>query len=285
MAIKVFISWSGEISRKLASEINDWLPSVLQFVKPYFSPDDVEKGAKWNSEISKELENSNVGIICLTYENFEMPWILFETGALSKSMDRSRVCTLLFNLETSDLKGPLTSFQSTKFNKDDIKRLVCTINNAAGESKLDSTILDNVFEMWWPKLEKNITEILETSSKPLTKDRRSERDILEEILELSRINVKNSPRSDRISPDAIKDIVKILSEILQNSDNDSLNPITLSLFGNIGGPLKYLCNKYDCIEEFEIYLHFLNNLELRFENLNRISKISKQSKRIGSIDN
>jgi hypothetical protein len=110
MATKVFLSWGGELSRKLAEALREWLPAALQYVKPYFTPDDVEKGTKWNAEIAKELETSNIGIICLTRDNTERPWILFEAGALSKTVDKSRVCTLLFNLESTDLKGPLTNF-------------------------------------------------------------------------------------------------------------------------------------------------------------------------------
>ena len=82
MATKVFLSWSGDLSRKLADALRSWLPSALQSVKPYFTPEDIEKGAKWGSEISKELESSNIGIVCLTRDNTEKPWILFEAGAL-----------------------------------------------------------------------------------------------------------------------------------------------------------------------------------------------------------
>ncbi len=87
---KVFLSWSGDLSRQLAEELRSWLPGVLQFVRPYFTPDDVEKGAKWNSEISKELEESDVGILCLTRNNLDKPWIIFEAGALSKNFGKSK---------------------------------------------------------------------------------------------------------------------------------------------------------------------------------------------------
>jgi hypothetical protein len=82
----VFISWSGETSRKIAEELYRWIPSVLQFVQPYFTPNDVEKGAKWSSEIAQKLSDTHVGVICLTRENYEKPWILFEAGALSKDL-------------------------------------------------------------------------------------------------------------------------------------------------------------------------------------------------------
>jgi hypothetical protein len=144
---KVFLSWSGDLSKKLGEALRNWLPSTLQSVKPYFTPEDIEKGAKWSSEISQELESSNIGIICLTRDNTEKPWILFEAGALSKSIEKSHVCTLLFDIEPTDVKGPLTSFQATKFLRDDFKKLVTTINSAAGETRLDGSVLDSVFEM------------------------------------------------------------------------------------------------------------------------------------------
>ena len=146
MATKVFISWSGDLSKQLGEALRNWLPSALQYVKPYFSPEDIEKGAKWGSEIAVELQTSNIGIICLTRDNTEKPWILFEAGALSKSLEKSHVCTLLFDIDPADVKGPLTSFQATRFNKGDFKRLFTTINSAAGESRLDQPVLDNVFE-------------------------------------------------------------------------------------------------------------------------------------------
>jgi hypothetical protein len=132
------------------------------------------------------LSISDIGIICLTRDNTENPWIPFEAGALSKSIDKGRVCTLLFDLEPSDVKGPLTSFQGTRFLREDFKRLATTINNAAGDSGIDPLVLDGVFDMWWPKLESEINKILESSDQVVKKELRSERDILEELLELAR---------------------------------------------------------------------------------------------------
>ncbi len=51
MATKVFISWSGDLSNKLADAVREWLPDVLQFVKLYFTPSDIEKDAKLSSDI------------------------------------------------------------------------------------------------------------------------------------------------------------------------------------------------------------------------------------------
>lgn len=214
MASKVFISWSGDLSKKLAEEVRLWLPGVLQFVKPYFTPNDIEKGTRWSTEIASELESSNAGIICLTKDNITKPWILFEAGALSKNFGKANVCTILFNLDNTDLTGPLTSFQSTRFDKTDIKQLLTTINNTGLDSKLEAGVLNDVFEMWWPKLESKINEILKTHvEEKKNKNVRSERDILEEILELTRINSKRMPRRGEISRGTISRLIGTIQEM------------------------------------------------------------------------
>ena len=83
-SMKVFLSWSGDLSHRIACEFRDWLPCVLQYAKPYVSSQDIDKGARWTTDIAKELHESAYGILCITRENIEAPWINFEAGALSK---------------------------------------------------------------------------------------------------------------------------------------------------------------------------------------------------------
>ena len=92
--MKVFISWSGDLSRELGEALREWLPSVIQSVKPFFTPNDIEKGARWGKDIANELESSSVGIFCITKENLSKPWLMFEAGALSKNLDASKVCLM-----------------------------------------------------------------------------------------------------------------------------------------------------------------------------------------------
>jgi len=76
--MKIFISWSGELSKDLGEVIRKWIPSVLQAVRPYFTPNDIEKGARWSSHIATELQDSRIGIFCLTQENLNSAWMMFE---------------------------------------------------------------------------------------------------------------------------------------------------------------------------------------------------------------
>ncbi len=242
MPTKVFISWSGDLSKKLGAALRDWLPAALQYVKPYYSPEDIEKGTKWNTEIAKELETSNVGVLCLTRDNTDKPWILFEAGALSKSIDKARVCTLLFDLEPTDVTGPLTSFQATRFIRDDFKRLVVTINASAGDAKLDASVLDSVFDMWWPRLESQIVEIIKTHGKGDKHARRSERDILEEVLELTRMSASRQSRP-RFSEKALMDLIETLDEMIFMQAHRGSGDMTMHLMHRIDRPLRHLCNE------------------------------------------
>src|SRR5262245_19790474 len=85
--MKVFISWSGDISKAVASALRDWLPKVIQHVKPWMSEQDIPKGTRWLGYISEQLKEVKTGIICLTPDNQQNPWILFEAGALAKTVE------------------------------------------------------------------------------------------------------------------------------------------------------------------------------------------------------
>ena len=181
--MRVFISWSGERSHALARAFRDWLPNVIQAINPWMSDVDIDKGARWNTDIALQLSKAKVGLICLTPENLNAPWILFEAGALSKTLKNTYVCPYLFQVEPTDIKGPLVQFQSTKANKDDSKKLIHTINQALEDIKIPKEKLDEAFEVWWPKFEDYLNIIPDTEVK---EPKRNERDIIEEILELVR---------------------------------------------------------------------------------------------------
>src|SRR5205807_1107469 len=52
--MKVFISWSGSRSHKVALILRNWLPSVLQHVDPWLSSEDIDKGARWIVELGTQ---------------------------------------------------------------------------------------------------------------------------------------------------------------------------------------------------------------------------------------
>lgn len=185
--MKVFISWSGDRSRAVAEALRDWLPRVINAAEPWLSLRDIEPGARWVSDIAHQLEGARFGLICLTRENLDSTWIHFEAGALSKSVDESRVMPYLLNLEPTDVRWPLAQFQAVQANLDGTKRVVYAINGAVkqeGEKSLEEKILDEVINKWWPDLQEHLPNAPSTQNK--ASPVRSDRDILEEILKLIR---------------------------------------------------------------------------------------------------
>ena len=92
--MKVFMSWSGSLSRRAAEILRDWLPNVLQAIEPWMSTDDIEKGTRWSLDVATELSKAKVGILCVTSDNLDSPWLYFEAGALSRAMDKTFVCPI-----------------------------------------------------------------------------------------------------------------------------------------------------------------------------------------------
>jgi hypothetical protein len=157
--MKVFISWSGLRSKKLANALHDWLPLVLQNVQPYMSSEDITTGTRWLGSISSELESSNFGVFCLTPENLTAPWIHFEAGALSKIVNNSHVIPLLFDLKPTDIKGPLDQFQAAVLEKEGVYRILRSVNHASGAGALGESHLERQFTALWPQLEEVIKNI------------------------------------------------------------------------------------------------------------------------------
>lgn len=183
----VFLSCSGDRSKAVGAAFSTWIRQVIQAVDPWISAD-IEKGARWTAEVSAKLEESRVGIICLTKENLKAEWILFETGAIAKTKD-ARPCTLLLDVAPADVEQPLGMFQhTTARDKNDVRKLLQTINTAVekcGERWLSESVLNNAFEMYWPGFSEELEKIA-SQQPPSDPVKRTEPEILQEILEILR---------------------------------------------------------------------------------------------------
>ena len=183
--MKIFLVWSGPRSFDIAKALNDFLPRMIQAVKPFFSHE-IDKGAKWANEIGVALEGTRFGIVCLTPDNLQNTWIHYETGALSKTKD-ALIWTYLSGLNKADVPQPLGMFQHTLASKDETLKLLRTINkhlNDAGGESLKEEILKDNFTAFWPALEDRIRAAMNISEQA-RKERvpRNQEAVLEEILE------------------------------------------------------------------------------------------------------
>ncbi|MBU0718477.1 MAG: toll/interleukin-1 receptor domain-containing protein, partial [Planctomycetes bacterium] len=160
--MKVFIGWSGAVSRQVAELLRDWLPKVIQVLEPWMSKEDIDAGKKWGPEVAKNLEEAKFGILCMTPENLESTWIHFEAGALSKVVDESLVCPYLYDLPPTDMVDPLAQFQWKKAEPDGTRQLLRTINKALGDARLPDARLEDSLEKWMPEFEEGIAKISAT---------------------------------------------------------------------------------------------------------------------------
>ena len=108
---------------------------------------------------------AHFGLSCLTQENLEAPWLLFEAGALSKSIENSRVVPYLYGVSQAQLQGPLAQRQAALATKDSTLDVIKSINVASGDNGVEPTRLENAFETWRPQLESTLTNIPETTEK------------------------------------------------------------------------------------------------------------------------
>lgn len=166
----------------VAEMLSEWIKCVLQASEPWISTQHIDKGAVWFSEISDQLRDTAAGIVCLTQENKNKPWILFETGALAKGLSASRVCTFLVDLSSTDIEDPLAQFNHTTPERASVLRLVKTLNSCLENGRLDERILTQVFDTYWPKFESDFKAALASTEQQTPAPARSEDSILAEIL-------------------------------------------------------------------------------------------------------
>jgi hypothetical protein len=128
------------------------------------------------------------------------------------------VCPLLIGLEPSDIKGPLAQFQATRTAKDELLRLLKTLNTALGEAALTDAHIEESFEVWWPKLQAALQTLPAEDS--VARPTRSDRDVLEEILSLvrnqSRLQLSPSEPPDELY--GVNSLRTIMGEIFRAAE-------------------------------------------------------------------
>lgn len=161
--MEVFISWSGEESHRIALVLKDWLPSVVQSVSPFVSSEDISKGKLWSQEMIRRLVTADAGILCVTPSNVGAPWLNFEAGALYRADKASSAMALLFGLTPSQVDGPLSLFQMTRYEKDDVWRLVTSLNSTSSDGGVIDPVLRKTFDALWPELDAKLSPVESTA--------------------------------------------------------------------------------------------------------------------------
>lgn len=208
----IFLSWSGRMSNAIAAEMKDLIEQVLPGNDIYLSNQEITSGERWVANIGKNLDECSYGLVFLTPFNKDAPWILFESGALSKSFDSSRVVPVLHGISDSDLtSSPLGQFQNRKLEKDEILQLILDINNIS-ERPIAPERVTRSFEAFWPETDAKLQDAftLESQSKrgqskPSQDDKIDQlQQAMSEILKIVRINQADVTGRNLLSSQAVE---------------------------------------------------------------------------------
>ena len=201
-APRVFISWSKPKAKKVATILKEYLPLFVPGVEGFVSEHDISKGSRGLETISFNLEKAFFGVVCLSKENINSPWVNFEAGALSKHVSSDKVSPLLLDVEIADLgASPLAQFQATFTDKPDMKKLFESIALQSGLPHASDN-LTVYLDKFWPELDEKLRVAIKRGSvlpepSELTK---TEKQLNEIARQLNGINYKIST-PERLFPE------------------------------------------------------------------------------------
>lgn len=161
--MRIFMSWSGLLSKHVAKTIKKWLLGTVFPGEPleiFISEEDIEIGSDWLKTIRQELLDSDLALVFLTKENINAPWLNFECGGIATGKEERKVVPFLINIKDSDLKTPLKHFQSIYLNQDKIHKLVVDIISLGNLKTLSLPHLDKLMPGFYSELNNTISTLL-----------------------------------------------------------------------------------------------------------------------------
>jgi hypothetical protein len=198
--------------------------------------------------------------LCLTQDNFQAPWLLFEAGAISKRFGSGRVVPYLIDaLPEAAARSPIAQFQQVPASRDGTFRLVMSIN-AARDNPQARDRLERIFNRWWTDLEQTLNALPVPVGSPLTT--RSDREVLETILQ----KVEILAQAHELRTGSHVNLKKAEIAHLLNLSDDSTKMYTLQgevqkelrrlrdlgLIKNKQGPIHSLPSSFRLSEYFEL---------------------------------
>lgn len=159
--MKVFISWSTPRSMALGKAIKQLLRRTITQGDHWISDEDVGSGTFAEAEIVARLAESTFGFVCLTNENRDRPWPIFEAGALAREVATGggRLVPVTLDYGLSRLSGPLKGYQGLAAT-DKIKwQKVVHEMNALTDAPVSSDVLHEHFGAAYSQFEDAVDAI------------------------------------------------------------------------------------------------------------------------------
>jgi hypothetical protein len=156
--MKIFISWSKTYSGEIAKALQTWLEEAFESkITTFISSEGIESGKDWFREISDQLGECELGILVLTPENINSPWIMYEAGALST---KKAIIPVLFERSADRVEGPISKRNHVTYSKKGFKKLLIDMNKHINAG-VSAKALNAFIETEWDYLQKKIDPLVE----------------------------------------------------------------------------------------------------------------------------
>jgi hypothetical protein len=259
--MRIFLSWSGERSKAAALGLKSLLESTFPEAVDVFISDHIDAGEMWARRLESELDQSQFGVLCLTEDNYQAPWLLFEAGAIAKKFGSARVVPYLIDdLPAAADRSPLAQFQHVQANREGTFRLVKSINAARENPQVNDQKLETLFKGWWRDFEDTLKALPAPAGKQ--PNPRSDRELLDTILQRLDVLVQahQSSSGSRMSlPNAeLAHLLNLrhqptITYSLQGDLRKELRHLRdLGLIKNRQGPIGNLPKSFQLSEYFEL---------------------------------
>jgi len=162
--MEIFLSHSGEPSRRLAYFLRDWLPKVNPAFHPWLDVQNLEPGKQWSPELREALQRSPVGVICITKENAHKPWPIAEFSCLWLDDQKVAIPFLSAGATDDHLPGPMKGITPTRDSKESVRKLVLDLSQRASPRPLTSSQTQQIhsqFDQNWPSLETLLQKLVQ----------------------------------------------------------------------------------------------------------------------------
>ncbi|WP_072802413.1 toll/interleukin-1 receptor domain-containing protein [Rhodococcoides yunnanense] len=136
----IFISWSGDRAKAVATVLEEWLPLLFDDIKPWTSSGAIDPGNKWLYEINGHIQSSVFGIVIVTLENKEAPWLNFEAGAIGATFsgndNYNRVAPIMVDFSSPrEMPNTLSQYQSVELDRPGMLGVVKSIATVLGKEE------------------------------------------------------------------------------------------------------------------------------------------------------
>jgi hypothetical protein len=200
--MKIFMSWSGNKSRGMATALGRWAQYVLPHVETFLSRD-LERHRPWFEQLMVHLRTSQAGIVCLTEDSWRREWLHFEAGALH--LADKPVFVVLLDVHSGQLSGPFAQFQHTTLEElddeddyYDLLRMFKSLNEVAGADALPIHRLEERYRDIWESLRRDLLIVKEMP--PEDRRKESTRRHAEVLQRLDRLSAEHEAIVEAISP-------------------------------------------------------------------------------------